>query len=451
MAAYLPARITPALTTERQPGNAGYGTGGGGAFNPLLIDQVGPVEAVPGLLFIPMGPRLFNGYVQFFVSSDNGATWAADSSGVQQACRNWCASWDAASGLFTVAYLANSNAGGLNPILVRQYNPVTQTWAAALAPGQSTTAVLSVATRSNGDILVGHAPVTVNAVYGMSVYSSGAWSDFTLDTTPNYIVNVAALTMVVDAADTAHIIIATGGQGLAGSAYFYRQFLADNTEPWTLDNRLMPYPGVGLPLYLAFGAGNVALNQSQGYLIQPFLYQATGTEGTQLRVSIITGLGTSNTIELPVVLLDTGNDYIAATNGTQFQGPVVRIPGDGFIHITLTSVTPSNQTWDFTIEESNPGGTYTQRLVLDSSDTDPAVDTVTDGLIAVLPDGSTSLIFNAVATGSGLNGRYLLGVAAPVSTPTIKITLRGIKRTRCNPDLDVREVPAGIPSRGRAM
>lgn len=440
MATYDLVRITPVGSQEFQPGNSGISTGAGGTVNPALIDQIGPID-VSGTMFIPMGPRLFSGYVQFFKSSDQGVTWAPDASGVQVACRNWAADWNPTTGLFTVAYLIDANAGAQEQIQVRQYDPSTETWGANLSAGKLTQAVLSVRSRSNGDILVGH--ITGQRVpfigtnYWISILSAGSWTDKAAPNITGDLPDIGAqLSMSVDSTDVLHILWFYYNGG-STNFYAYNQLSVGNV--YKFGSNQSPFVVFKNP------AGNIIVNRANNWAAVPFLTDTVA--GTQMNLCVITdldfpgpGIPTTN-----ITLPDPGLNFAQTViNNDVFQGPVISTPGDGNIYVIATDQTNVNQQiWQFKGSITDPTGTYAVSEVLDTTSTEPqlAMGPVWDGLVGAVVNGGFNLFFNGVDNTTGLLGRYSL-LPAPPANFTAKITLRGVKRSRrCDPDPDVREVP----------
>jgi hypothetical protein len=375
-------RITPAGTQEQQPGNAGFGAGP----VPAVVDMLGPIQpAAPGSLFLPMGPAFFNGYAQFFSSTDGGATWAPDSSGVQQACRNWAADWNPTTGLFTVAYLANTNPGNVNPVQVRQYNPSTQTWAAPFAvAGPSTASVLSVRTRSNGDVVVIH----VNLVqYVASVFSGGAWTNLPLDLGLGITIPVTpTATSCVDSADVVHV--AAFAQGGA-TVYLYFRVLANNT----LYNGGLGLVLTDVPTNVQ-GLGMCAVSNAGNYVLYPFV-DGSGN----LNVEVMTGLSGVPTFS-PGAIASTAAPFLSPISGQRFLGPSAFIFG-GVIRLAITD--GINQAWEFNAAELSPTGPYTQAGPIVALASEPSLGRgPTAGLFFV----TGLLAFDSADSGTGLVGRY---------------------------------------------
>lgn len=385
-------RISPNTSNDQQPGNIGYDHL---SEQTIPVDQVGPIN-VGGTLFIPMGPLLFNGWVTFFISTDNGATWTADGSGVKQACRNWACDWNPGTGLFTVAYLENTGLNTNIPIRVRQYNPSTQTWGANLTAGMSTAGVLTCRTRSNGDILVGHMVGGVGPQYFVSVFSGGAWTDVVLTAPIGNIITQAVLTGEVDSNDNLHL--AAQYTDLVLSQYSYYRLRADNVlDP---DGGLISLTPVNL------GAGNLVVNSAGGYFALVYI-DTSQPAGSQLTLTIGTGLGGAPVLST-VTIPDSGLDYLQTIAGNRFNGPVITQPADGNFYVTTFTQSTALGIL-FTSSQATPAGPYVQSQWIDEFDTNPFVILISDGLVALLPTGDPQFFFNAADGALGFSGRYTLG------------------------------------------
>lgn len=450
MATYLPDRITPPLQDDAQPGNGGYI----GDYLPAMIDQIGPIN-VNGTLFIPMGDQAFFGTVTFYISTDNGLTWTPDSSGVTQGCRNWAADWNPTTGLFTIAYLESVSPGSFIPIQVRQYNPTTQTWGANLTAGSLCASILTVRTRPNGDVLVGNVTGEIFVPpsfehYVVSVLSGGTWADYTVPPYDPGSRLSASPTMTAAMSSNGVLYILTNWlSGVTGGpgSYFYHRFNSANA--FDVNATFFEIP----PNTSNLIAGNMMLDESNDYWAVGW-FDTTQPVGSKLNVAKLAGLGSPYLSQSTAMVPDSGLHFgsVFANGGNQFSQPLMTLAG-GFVYIgTIVDVLGQpSLAYTFRSPASQPFGPYTQLLTMDVADTSPAVSLINNPLIAELPNGNPGLFFNALSASSRY-GRYTLGLPAPPpSLSPIKITFRGVKRVRCNSDVDVRDVPAALPSPGRAM
>jgi len=384
---------------QQQPMNGGGGPGG----VVTLRDVVGPVQ-VGSNLYVAMSPAVFNGVIQVWKSTDGGATWTA--AGASQACRNANGHFSSSTGLFTFAFLDNSNAGSNNPVRLVQFDTSTDTMGVpfgGVASQPSESAVHSVRVRSTGDIVVVATDSSgANTSYNFSVFSGGAWavSHQGFDITGNG--NSKTVSTAIDNANRIHIIVSVS----AGAAY--------NVDYWSLDSTNVITGPIVFGWVTASGMDQSSVPTIAVSDAADTLYIANSRNGTEVRIfygtprSAPVWNGTFQgtligTIQAGDVMSSNGANITLGADGNLYIA-VLHGPGGAgeFVDEYKTPASSAPTVW-----------TVTQNIIDEASTNPPSISFFSQARIHNNPI-ATQLYFNGAIAGSGIT-RFLLGLSSALA------------------------------------
>ena len=376
MAQYLPVEIDTVTQNNLQPSNPGAGPGSN------EVELPGPIK-VGSHLYIPLGRQNFNGPFQMWKSVDGGATWNVQ--GAPISCRSWAV--DFRAGIFTIAYL--TNVLGNQAITLIQFDTSTDTYGATFGVGaMSTSCVMSLRVRSNGDIVVLHDENTGgNAIYWGSIWN-GAWTNKNFDLTGT--TEAQSISSCIDSLDNIHILTSFS----AGVAYNVHYWRLDTTNTFNGPQAFVWVSASGM------GQGavpNISVSDASDTV---YVFQDRNAQTVQ-------GFYGSPRSAPVWSSLTTGVQVGTLAGATIVQSPTTTIGTDGFVYVTIND---NNQFCHVLKAPLSPVPiNFSNDVVLDTTLTSPSLTNTLDHPKIATVGITPSLYFNAALSSGPGPLRFLLG------------------------------------------
>ena len=392
-----------------------------------------------------------------FKSADGGFTWAEADAADSPLSATGDPFWDVPNKVLICGLVTSTFPDSAQPIFLQNFNLQTETWGAPYATG-GPNAVANVQwcfKRPDGSVVliydIGSSHPGGTTRLRAAVFATGSWSAsidvgvaiLPFDASGNVLVGGTAATM--DATGTIHIIFGNN----SATQFMYQAFQPDNSLGSSHHFAGISQSGNTL--------GNIAIS------------------GNSLYVPYITNTRTNNTVQIgtpltaPVWSVVTPAPLAYPANTLNQPGNI--LANAGTLYWFLNFKDPATATYPaYQIATSTDGG-LTWAIIADDvpkpyfydfepgqSPIAPNADPTFGGLnptFAMLVSGATVTVYgfdNIRNTSKGIFEGYFLNSAtfAPPVTPAIKITFRGVKRTTCDPEQPVSQLPP-VPHVKRAM